>query len=193
MKKVYTKTGDRGTTALHGGQRVAKDDIRIEANGTLDELNAIVGIVRTLLPPDHDYQRLLHGVQRELMTIMSHVATPPSQANPNPLDADELTQHMEDEIDRLSTQVPDPPCFLLPGGTPASAQLHHARTVARRAERRLWALHRQCPLDQAILRWINRLSDLFYVMARAEAYQQGCPEERWKAFDYKRRREEGQP
>ena len=77
MKRIYTRTGDRGTTGIHGGERVEKDDIRIEANGTIDELNAVIGIIRSLLPQEHDWQKLLHHLQRELMVVMSHVATPP--------------------------------------------------------------------------------------------------------------------
>ena len=182
MKKVYTKTGDQGTTGLRGGQRVLKDDIRIEANGTLDELNALLGLVRASLPADDDWQPLLHAVQRQLMVVMSHVATPPGRTNPHSLEADALTARLEEAMDRLTAEVPEPASFLLPGGTLLAAQLHHARTVARRAERRLWTLHRQCPIDTSILRLINRLSDLCYVMARAEMYRKGCPEERWKAF-----------
>ena len=84
MKRVYTKTGDKGTTGIHGGARVPKDDIRIEANGCLDELNAVIGIVRSMLAAEDGWQELLHAVQRELMVVMSHVATPRS-GNPNPL------------------------------------------------------------------------------------------------------------
>ena len=156
MKKVYTRTGDKGTTGIHGGARVPKDDIRIEANGCLDELNAVIGIVRSMLPAEDNWQELLHTIQRELMVVMIHVATP-------------------DDV-------------LLPGGTPVSAQLHFARTVARRAERRLWTLHRQAPLNEDILRFVNRLSDLFFVMARTEMQRQDWPEEKWQEFAYKRKR-----
>ena len=177
MKKIYTKTGDQGMTSLRGGQRVPKDDLRIEANGTLDELNALLGLVRTLLPADSKAQALLHGVQSELMVVMSHVATPPPLVNPRPLHADALTTQLEQAMDSLAASCPAPSGFVLPGGTPLSAGLHVARTVARRAERRLWTLHRQSPLDPSILRLVNRLSDLCYVMARAEMYRHGHPEE----------------
>ena len=83
MKKVYTRTGDKGTTGIHGGARVPKDDIRIEANGCLDELNAVIGIVRSMLPTEDNWQELLHTIQRELMVVMSHVATPDGVLNPN--------------------------------------------------------------------------------------------------------------
>lgn len=188
MKRIYTKTGDKGMTGIHGGERVPKDDIRIEANGCLDELNAVIGIVRSLLPADDGWQPLLHEVQKELMVVMSHVATPPGKVNPNELHAAGLTLRCEQEMDRLTEQLADYGYFLLPGGTPVSAQLHFARTVARRAERRLWTLHRQSPLDEDILVLVNRLSDLFFVMARMEMQRQNWPEEKWQEFAYKRKR-----
>ena len=183
MKRIYTKTGDKGTTGIHGGERVPKDDIRIEANGCLDELNAVIGIIRSLLAADDGWQLLLHEVQRELMVVMSHVATPPDKVNPNELHAAEL---------RMTEQLADHGFFLLPGGTPVSAQLHFARTVARRAERRLWTLHRRSPLDDSILCFVNRLSDLFFVMARMEMQRQDWPEEKWQEFAYRQKKKDGQ-
>ena len=174
-------------TGIHGGQRVPKDDIRIEANGCLDELNAVIGIVRSMLAPEDAWQELLHAVQWELMVVMSHVATPADTVNPNPLSAAGLTLRCEQAMDALTAELQDHGYFLLPGGTPVSAQLHFARTVARRAERRLWTLHRQDPVDEDILRFINRLSDLFFVMARMEMQRQEWPEEKWQEFAYKRR------
>ena len=115
-----------------------KDDIRIEANGCLDELNAVIGIVRSMLAAKDAWQELLHAVQRELMVVMSHVATPSGVVNPNPLSAAELTLRCEQEMDAMTVLLTDNGYFLLPGGTPISAQLQFARTVARRAERRLW-------------------------------------------------------
>lgn len=188
MKRIYTKTGDKGTTGIHGGMRVPKDDVRIEANGCLDELNAVVGIIRSMLPADHAWQDLLHAIQKELMVVMSHVATPSGVVNPNPLTAAELTLRCEQEMDAMTVQLQDHGYFLLPGGTPISAQLHFARTVARRAERRLWTLHREEPVSEEILRFVNRLSDLFFVMARMEMQQQEWPEEKWQEFAYKRKK-----
>ena len=142
--RIYTRGGDKGKTGIHGGERVDKDDIRIEANGTLDELNAEIGIVRTLLPPDHEWQVLLGRIQREMMTVMSHVATPSAirDKNPNPL-PDDLAAFCESHIDDLSAQMEDNGYFILPGGTPVSAHLQLARTITRRAERRLWTLNRK--------------------------------------------------
>ena len=174
-------------TSLREGVRVPKESLRIEVNGCLDELNALLGIVRTLLPADGEEDTLLKAVQRELMVVMSHVATPPGVINPNPLPADEWTARWERQMDTLTESLPEGQYFLLSGGTPVAAHLHLCRTVARRAERRLWTLHRQSPLPEALLGYVNRLSDLFFVLARAELCRQEWPEERWQAFAYKRK------
>lgn len=152
-------------TRIRGGVQVPKDDIRIEANGTLDELNAVIGIVRTLLPIDSPWSTLLITIQEELMVIMSHVATPKGKTNPKSLHTKELTLRFEQEIDRMLTACEPPAGFVLPGGTPLTAQLHFARTMARRAERRLWTLHRISPLSSEIMQFMNRVSDLFFAMA----------------------------
>ena len=164
MKQIYTRTGDEGMTSLREGVRVPKESLRIEVNGCLDELNALLGIVRTLLPADGEEDTLLKAVQRELMVVMSHIATPPDYTNPKPLRTEELIITFEQTIDRWMADGL-PAGFVLPGGSPLSAQLHFARTVARRAERRLWSLHREAPIENSILRFINRLSDLLFSMA----------------------------
>jgi len=189
MTKIYTRTGDRGTTGIHGGDRVAKDDPRIEANGTLDELNCQLGVVRSLLAADDPWQEPLHRIQRELMTVMSHVATPSAHRTENPAPLDQtLDQWCEAWIEELLAGCPDRGYFVLPGGTPAAAQLQLARAVARRAERRLWTLHRIDPLPDALLRFVNRLSDLLFALARAEMQRRELPEERWRSFACKRKR-----
>lgn len=189
MKRIYTRTGDDGTTGIHGGERVPKDDIRIEANGTLDELNTQIGIVRSMLKADDRWQEGLYRIQCELMAVMSLVATPSARrdSNPNGLDAD-MERFCEDWMDGLTQQIGEHEHFLIPGGTPLAAQLQMARTVCRRAERRLWTLHREDPLPQKLLRFVNRLSDLFFILARFELDRQGWPEEKWKAFSYKNRK-----
>ena len=183
MKRIYTRTGDKGMTGIHGGERVFKDDIRIEANGCIDELNAVIGIVRSFLPLGHEWQSLLFSIQKNMMAVMSHVATPSTirGGNPNIL-PDDLCSFCEEAMDTLMEQMEDNVLF--------SAQLQFARTVARRAERRLWTLHKQDPLPEIILRFINRLSDLFFVMARYEMQQQNWTEEKWQSFAYKRKKEE---
>lgn len=209
-RRIYTRSGDRGTTGIHGGTRVPKDDIRIEANGTLDELNCHLGIVRAAFSgsghpsggTDKPYREspaspecpspvdaLLQTVQNNLMTIMSQVATPAAKRaeNPNRLPED-LVPAIEAQIDAFTEEAGENSHFLLPGGTPAAAQLQLSRAVCRRAERRLWTLHRQDPLPEAILQYINRLSDLLFVMARCELNAQQWPEERWQAFAYKNKK-----
>ena len=153
-------------TSLRGGVRVPKEDLRIEVNGCLDELNALLGIVRSQLPAGQETEQLLKRIQQELMIVMSHVATPTGASNPKVLHTEELTEEFELVMDRLSAN--HPVGFVLPGGSPVAAHLHLARTVARRAERRLWSLHRKEPLALSILRFVNRLSDLLFVLALAQ-------------------------
>ena len=188
MKRIYTRTGDKGTTGIHGGERVPKDDIRIEANGCLDELNALIGVVRSLLEPEHEWNGLLYDIQRNLMVMMSLVATPSAirHNNPNTLDENIVTD-IEHKLDEFSSEVEELGFFILPGGTVVSAQLQLARTVARRAERRLWTLNRKDAVPEDILKYVNRLSDLFFVMAKLEMQKQNWPEERWNLFAYKRK------
>ena len=179
--KIYTRGGDKGRTGIHGGERVDKDDIRIEANGTLDEVNAEIGIIRALLPAEHEWQ--------SLMAVMSHVATPSAirDKNPNKI-SDDLVLVCEEQIDALSAKMEDNGYFILPGGSLVSAHLQLARTIVRRAERRLWTLNRKDPVSPGIMQFVNRLSDLFFTMARYEMFRQGNAEERWQSFLYKRKK-----
>ena len=188
MRKIYTRTGDEGMTGIHGGTRVPKDDIRIEANGCLDELNTLLGIVRSMLSEIDEWQTKLCYIQRSLMVVMSHVATPSAirEQNPNELPQD-LDKFCEEWMDEMMSQLEDNGYFILPGGTPLAAQLQYARAVARRAERRLWTLNRTDAVPGAILRFVNRLSDLLFVLARFELQRQQWPEEKWMAFSYKRK------
>lgn len=187
--RIYTRGGDKGRTGIHGGERVDKDDVRIEANGTLDEVNAEIGVVRALLPAGHEWHDLLGKIQREMMVVMSHVATPSAirDKNPNALSED-LVAFCEQQIDDLSAKMEDNGYFILPGGSPVSAHLQLARTIMRRAERRLWTLNRKDPVSPEILQFVNRLSDLLFIMARYEMFRQGNAEERWQSFLYKRKK-----
>lgn len=187
--RIYTRGGDKGKTGIHGGQRVDKDDIRIEANGCLDELNSMIGVVRAFLLPEHEWQQLLYRIQKEIMVVMSHVATPSGirEKNPNAIDYD-IVLFCEKEIDRLTERMGGNNDFILPGGNLVSSHLHMARTITRRSERRLWTLHKTDQLPGLILQFINRLSDLFFVMARYEMFRHGSPEEKWKDFLYKKKR-----
>lgn len=188
MKRIYTKSGDRGFTRIYGGIWVPKTDIRIEANGCLDELNVAIGTIRTSLPDYHPWHSFLHDNQLNLMNIMSIVATiyDMREENPNSI-ADDLVEKTENFIDSLNSECTPPDCFILPGGTPLASLLHQARVAARRAERRLWSLNEIDELPAIILKYINRLSDLFFVMARWELLHSGHEEEIWKEFGYKRK------
>ncbi len=186
--KIYTRGGDKGKTGIHGGERVDKDNIRIEANGCLDELNSMLGVVRAFLPENDELQAALFRIQKEMMVVMSHVATPSAKRNINPnILPTDLAEFCEQQMDALTARMTASTHFLLPGGTLASSHLHLARTLARRAERRLWTLHREDAVPEEILIFVNRLSDLLFVMARFEMYRQGAEEERWQNFLYKRK------
>jgi len=162
MNQIYTKTGDEGMTSLREGVRVPKDDLRIEVNGQIDQLNAHLGVVRSMIAQDESASRLIHSVQRELMTVMSHVATPEGNDNPRELHAAELTSQLEQAIDNAGYQGG----FVVPGGgSQLAAFIHLARTQARTVERRLWSLHREHPVDNAMLVMMNRLSDYLFVLA----------------------------
>lgn len=191
MRKIYTRSGDEGMTGIHGGERVPKDDIRIEANGCLDELNTLFGVIRSMLPETDGWQEKLYFIQRNMMIVMSHVATPSAirDRNPNELPQD-LDKFCEDWMDEMMPQIEDNGYFILPGGTPLAAQLQYARAVARRAERRLWTLDRTDAVPREILRFINRLSDLLFVMARFEMQRQQWQEEKWLKFSYKRKKKD---
>ena len=188
MNRIYTRTGDKGSTAIHGGIRVRKTDIRIEANGNLDELNVAVGAIRTSLPSDHQWQLRLREIQLNLMALMSRVATlsEQRQSNPNQL-PDTLVSDLECWIDEINSQCTPPDNFILPGGTPLTILMHQARVTARRAERNLWHLNDLDPVSENILQYINRLSDLFFIMARYDLQHSGYEEEVWREFGYKRK------
>lgn len=187
--KIYTRGGDKGKTGIHGGQRVDKDDIRIEANGCLDEMNSMIGVVRAYLPSEHEWQKVLFRIQTEVMIVMSHVATPSAIRGKNPnLLADDLVSFCEELINEMSEKMGESNHFILPGGNLVSAHLQLARTVARRSERRLWTLNKQDEVPPLILQFINRLSDLFFTMARYEMFRQGNLEDKWKEFLYKRKK-----
>ena len=178
--KIYTRTGDAGQTGLFGGGRVAKDDARVMAYGEVDELNAMVGVARASGLGNLD--PWCQELQDQLFTVGAVLATPRgTRADAHiPHLREEWISTMEGRIDTLQEELPPQTHFILPGGTPASAALHLARTVCRRAERTVVALHHADALDQAALRYLNRLSDLLFVMARVENHRAGLPEVEWK-------------
>ena len=177
--KIYTRTGDAGETSLVGGSRVAKSDPLVDAYGEVDELNAWLGVVRaSRVDPavDHD----LNHLQRDLFALGAQLADPAGKLAGRVAKAiigDEDVARLESLIDRLEAELPPLRRFILAGGTPAGAALHLARTVCRRAERRMVAL--TPPVDPVLLRYINRQSDLLFVLARIVNHRGGVPETEW--------------
>ena len=179
--KIYTKRGDAGQTDLLGGPRVAKDDLRVEAYGAVDELNATLGVCATQTR-HADFQQLLAKLQGWMFDLGGYLASPDAARRekgrvPEPRDAD--VAEMEVAIDAFERELTPLKRFILPGGTPAAASFHVARTVCRRAERRAVALHHAEPLSDAALRLLNRLSDLLFVMARVENRRAGVADVEW--------------
>jgi cob(I)alamin adenosyltransferase len=177
--KLYTRTGDAGETSLFDGTRVRKNDARVDAYGEVDETNAWLGLARASRL-DADLDADLVQVQRDLFALGAQLADPADRIAARVTKAtlgDEAVTRLEGVIDRLDAELPPLRRFILAGGTPAGAALHVARTVCRRAERRMVAL--QPPIDPVLLRYVNRLSDLLFVLARAVNHRAGVPETEW--------------
>lgn len=179
--KIYTKTGDRGTTSLVGGTRVAKDDLRLQTYGTVDELNSWLGLVIAQaagILPDEE-RRLLTWIQNKLFDLGSELATEPdSKWKPKGI-ADADVTVLEQAIDRVDATLPRHNSFLLPGGSVPSAQAQIARTVARRAERHMVTLAAAAPVAEPAMRFVNRLSDYLFILARQLNLLAGVPEVIW--------------
>src|SRR5919199_4194364 len=180
--KIYTKTGDRGDTGLFGGGRVPKDHPRVEAYGDVDELNAALGLARSIeMMPRVD--EVIAPVQRDLFSIGALLATPDLDKMRQHLDKaridDARVAELERAIDDGERELEPLRAFILPGGTPKSAALHVARTVCRRAERRVIALGREVEIPVIVIRYLNRLSDLLFVLARVANRRAGAGEVTW--------------
>lgn len=164
---VYTKTGDKGTTSLVGGTRVAKCHIRVEAYGTVDELNSHVGLLAEMIRSSNpDQFAYLKQVQYNLFVLQTLLATEQEVPFQLPQLPEGAVAEMEHAIDTLQDNLPKLSCFVIPGGNMASAQCHVARTVCRRAERCIVALAQECSVDEAISQYVNRLSDFLFVLSR---------------------------
>ncbi len=177
--KLYTRTGDAGQTSLFDGTRVSKADHRVDAYGEVDELNAWLGLVRAARP-DADIDATIVEIQRDLFALGAQLADPADKIAPRVEKAslgDEDVARLEREIDRFDGEVPPLRRFILAGGAPAGAALHVARTVCRRAERRMVAL--VPPPDPVLVRYVNRLSDLLFALARAVNHRAGAAETEW--------------
>jgi cob(I)alamin adenosyltransferase len=181
--KIYTKTGDDGTTGLVGGTRIKKTDLRLEAYGTVDELNSWVGLVRSYDIP-MNLKEMLSEIQNKLFNIGSRLASD-EKGNAFTSKLSINSSHigfLEESIDELEEDLPGLTQFILPGGDIAAAQCHIARTVCRRAERRILDLAEQVSVQPEIIRYMNRLSDFLFVLARKIAAGRGIEEKPWKQF-----------
>jgi cob(I)alamin adenosyltransferase len=184
--KIYTRTGDTGTTALFGGQRVAKDALRVDAYGTLDELNALLGLAAATLDTETALLApLLLQLQSQLFNLGAELATPPERLHDRlgariPRVQAQHVAALEAVIDEYEAQVTPLRQFILPGGTRLAATLHLARTVARRGERLVVRLAREEEVSEDILRYLNRLSDLLFVLARLANARLGVQDVPWQ-------------
>ncbi|QJP34849.1 cob(I)yrinic acid a,c-diamide adenosyltransferase [Nonlabens sp. Ci31] len=171
--KIYTKTGDTGTTALFGGTRVPKHNLRIDSYGTVDELNSWMGLIRDQEIDEHT-SKIINSIQHNLFTIGAILATPPEkQVLKNGKDrlniskiSEEEVSLLESEMDLMNEELPEMTHFILPGGHPAVSYCHITRTVCRRAERLATELNEHAPVDPQVLKYLNRLSDYLFVLAR---------------------------
>jgi cob(I)alamin adenosyltransferase len=180
LTRIYTRTGDDGSTGLGFGGRVAKDDLRIACYGTVDELNSALGLARAAAPPP-EIDAPLARIQNDLFHLGADLCVPEKEkaAHPVPRIEPRHVEQLEAWIDEWNARLPALENFVLPGGTPAAAALHVARTVCRRAERRLVALVRREPVGEHDLPYLNRLSDLLFVLARAANQLAGVDDVLW--------------
>jgi cob(I)alamin adenosyltransferase len=188
INRVYTRGGDKGETSLVGGQRVPKDAVRIEAYGTVDELNATIGVARQTVeelraahPALTELDTILKRVQHELFNVGSILATLPQDVHPRqPRVSDVEVTQLEAEIDRMNQGLPELRSFVLPGGCRLNAELHVCRTVCRRAERISVALARDEQVDRDVIRYLNRLGDALFVWSRWASHTLGAAEILWE-------------
>jgi cob(I)alamin adenosyltransferase len=177
IPRLYTRTGDRGTTGLAGGSRVEKDSPRIRTYGTYDELGACLGLVLTELPDSlPDVREVVRRLEHELFVAQAELAHPSAKGLPPHRIEPRHVSRLEAEIDRFDADHPPIHSFVLPGGSRPGALLHVARGIARRAERELWTLHRSEPVREELHQWANRLSDLLFALALATNHRLGVSE-----------------
>ncbi len=177
--KLYTKTGDKGKTGLIGGTRVLKSDVRLEAYGTVDELNSHIGVLMSLGVGSSNVE-FLQNIQNVLFSVGAHLATDTNEFDSVvTLELAEI-EKIENEIDKMSSELPPLAHFILPSGSHSASQSHVCRTVARRTERRIVAVSDFYPIDENIIKYINRLSDYFFILSRWLLKQEKKEEICWK-------------
>ena len=174
LSKIYTRTGDDGTTGLGTGDRIAKESKRVEVFGTVDELNSAIGVVLASSDLDADLSDCLTRIQRQLFDLGGELCIPGTTV----IDADAVAG-LEKILDELNVDLPPLKDFLLPGGCQEAASCHSARAICRRAERRAWSLAHEEEVNEHTLKYLNRLSDLLFVIARVMNGRAGCAEPLW--------------
>ena len=181
--KIYTKTGDKGETSLLGGKRVPKDDLRIECNGLIDELNSVVGIAINETV-SKEVIAVMQTIQNQLFDLAADIAATGMQENKK-LKVKKIDrlyyEYLEKEIDKFDIQLQELKNFILPGGSKGASYIHLARTLCRRAERKIVSLKKSVDINSDILIYLNRLSDLFFVLARYENKFNNIPDIIWKS------------
>lgn len=180
--KIYTKTGDEGKTSLFGGRRVWKDDLRLNAYGTVDELNALIGVAVSEIG-EGELKNVLLELQNELFVVGSDLASPLDKENKNfaiPRIGQSNIDNLEQKIDDFDSKLPELKQFILPGGRKGASLLHLVRTVSRRAEREVVTLAQKVDIGNYIVIYLNRLSDLLFVLSRFENYSNNTPDVEWK-------------
>jgi cob(I)alamin adenosyltransferase len=175
LSKIYTRTGDDGTTGLGSGARVAKDHVRVEAFGSVDELNSAVGMVLAVDGIADDVRNCLVEIQHDLFDLGGELCMPELT-----LIDDGFVQRLENDLDGFNANLPPLKEFILPGGGPAAATCHLARTICRRAERRVWTLANMDKVNNTVPQYLNRLSDLLFVIARVLARAERGQEVLWR-------------
>ncbi len=175
--KIYTKSGDKGKTSLFGGQRVDKDDLRVECYGTVDELSSNLGFAVTEIT-DAEVNEVIKKIQNDLFTLGGELATPSEKTSASNIHSEQI-QFLEEKIDRFEEQLSPLKQFILPGGSKGAALLHIARSVSRRSERLVVKLSRNDVINENIIIYLNRLSDLLFVLARFENDVNQIPDIPW--------------
>ncbi len=177
--KIYTKTGDKGMTSLFGGKRVFKNDVRLESYGTIDELNSLIGVALNKVETDES-KKILRKVQNDLFVLGSDLSTPEETKYKVPRVAKEMVDYLEEQIDLIDGKIPQLKTFILPGGSEGASILQFVRTVCRRAERRTVELQQLEQINETAIVYLNRLSDLLFVLSRFENISTGTPEIEWQ-------------
>lgn len=180
--KIYTKTGDKGETSLFGGARVWKDNLRISAYGNVDELNSILGVAVNEIT-NKELREVINSIQNDLFTLGSDLASPLEKENKSfkiPRVNGQFVERLEKLIDNYDSKLPPLRNFIIPGGTKGAGLIHLARTVCRRAEREVISLAKVESITEEIKIYLNRLSDLLFVLARFENFSSNHPDIKWK-------------